>query len=138
MDSLSPFIVALLVKLTSRGPIIFKQTRVGISGEHFICYKFRSMCVDAEAKREKLIHLNEATGPVFKIKDDPRFTPVGKFLRKLSLDELPQLINVLRGEMSLVGPRPPVPHEVPRWAYRTYDDVASGAGSAAADAPRRL
>jgi exopolysaccharide biosynthesis polyprenyl glycosylphosphotransferase len=111
---LSPFIliVALLVKLTSKGPTIFKQTRVGLGGRRFTCYKFRSMVVDAEARRENLSHLNEATGPVFKMKRDPRITPVGRFIRKTSLDELPQLVNVLRGDMSIVGPRPPVPNEV--------------------------
>jgi exopolysaccharide biosynthesis polyprenyl glycosylphosphotransferase len=104
--------VALMVKLTSRGPVIFKQTRVGVGGRHFTCYKFRSMCVDAEARRDKLMHLNEATGPVFKIKNDPRLTPIGRLLRKFSLDELPQFFNVLKGDMSIVGPRPPVPCEV--------------------------
>jgi exopolysaccharide biosynthesis polyprenyl glycosylphosphotransferase len=112
--ALSPLMLlaALLVKLTSRGPILFKQVRVGRGGRHFWCYKFRSMCVDAEAKKEKYLHLNEASGPVFKIKHDPRVTPVGRLLRKFSVDELPQLFNVLRGEMSIVGPRPPIPSEV--------------------------
>jgi exopolysaccharide biosynthesis polyprenyl glycosylphosphotransferase len=110
----SPIMVcaALLVKLTSKGPVLFKQIRVGRGGRHFWCFKFRSMCVDAEAKKQKLMHLNEASGPVFKIKRDPRVTPVGYYLRKFSIDELPQLFNVLRGEMSIVGPRPPLPVEV--------------------------
>lgn len=105
-------IIALLVKLTSRGPVVFKQVRVGRGGRHFWCYKFRSMCVDAEKKREMLMHLNEANGPVFKIKHDPRVTPIGRFIRKFSLDELPQFFNVLKGDMSMVGPRPPLPSEV--------------------------
>lgn len=105
-------IVALLIKLTSRGPVFFKQVRVGRGGRHFWCYKFRSMCVDAESRKETLMHLNEANGPVFKIKHDPRVTPIGRFIRKFSLDELPQLFNVVRGEMSVVGPRPPLPSEV--------------------------
>jgi len=114
MVVLSPIIllVALLVKLTSRGEVIFKQERVGEGGRRFTCYKFRSMHVDADSHKSKLEHLNEASGPVFKIKNDPRVTYVGKYIRKLSLDELPQLYNVLRGEMSIVGPRPPVPLEV--------------------------
>lgn len=105
-------VVALCVKLTSRGPVIFRQTRVGLGGRTFTCYKFRSMCEGAEALRRNLLHMNEVSGPVFKIRDDPRLTPVGAFIRKYSLDELPQLFNVLKGDMSLVGPRPPVPDEV--------------------------
>src|SRR6185369_9173780 len=89
-------IVALLIKLTSRGPVIFQQVRVGQRGRYFNCYKFRSMCADAEDKKKLLMHLNEASGPVFKIKHDPRLTTVGAFIRKTSLDELPQLINVLK------------------------------------------
>lgn len=111
-------LIALLVKLTSRGPVIFRQERVGQGGRPFTCYKFRSMCADAETRKEKLMSLNEASGPVFKIKNDPRITPLGAFLRKFSLDELPQFINVLKGEMSLVGPRPPLPCEVS--AYSAY------------------
>ena len=101
-----------LIKLTSHGPIIFKQVRVGRGGRYFMCYKFRSMCVDAEDRKHALHHLNEMDGPVFKIKRDPRITPVGAFIRKFSIDEMPQLWNVLRGDMSIVGPRPPVPPEV--------------------------
>ena len=109
----------IAVKISSRGPILFRQTRVGVGGRLFTCYKFRSMCVDAEAKRERLLHLNEASGPVFKIKNDPRITPVGRVIRKFSLDELPQLYNVLINDMSLVGPRPPVPSEVASYDMRT-------------------
>jgi exopolysaccharide biosynthesis polyprenyl glycosylphosphotransferase len=105
-------LIALAVKLSSRGPIFFRQTRVGLNGRRFTFYKFRSMVPDAEARRAELIHLNEMDGPVFKIKRDPRITRVGRFLRKFSLDELPQMWNVLRGDMSLVGPRPPIPSEV--------------------------
>ena len=105
-------ITALLIKLTSPGPVLFKQIRVGQGGRHFWCYKFRSMCIDAEDKKKLLMHLNEASGPVFKIKRDPRITPVGGIIRKFSIDELPQLFNVLKGDMSIVGPRPPIPTEV--------------------------
>jgi lipopolysaccharide/colanic/teichoic acid biosynthesis glycosyltransferase len=105
-------LIALIVKLTSRGPVLFKQIRVGRGGRYFYCYKFRSMCVNAEAIKEKLMHLNEASGPVFKIKQDPRVTRFGAFMRKFSLDEFPQFLNVLRGDMSIVGPRPPLPGEV--------------------------
>jgi exopolysaccharide biosynthesis polyprenyl glycosylphosphotransferase len=105
---LSPvmIVVAILVKVTSPGPIIFKQERFGLNKRRFWMLKFRSMCVDAEAHQAKLEHLNETGGPAFKIKNDPRVTPLGAILRKLSVDELPQLINVLMGHMSLVGPRP--------------------------------
>ncbi len=117
-------LVAVLVKLTSRGPVIFKQTRVGLGGEYFTCYKFRSMQEDAEEHRDKLVHLNEMTGPVFKIRNDPRLTPIGKWLRKFSLDELPQFYNVLRGDMSIVGPRPPVPCEVVHYGPRELGRLA--------------
>jgi exopolysaccharide biosynthesis polyprenyl glycosylphosphotransferase len=105
---LSPLIlaVALAIRLDSPGPILFRQKRVGADGKVFLCYMFRSMYEDAERLQKDLEPLNEAGGPVFKIKDDPRATPVGRFLRRWSLDELPQLVNVLKGEMSLVGPRP--------------------------------
>lgn len=114
MLMISPVLIAiaLAVKLTSKGPVIFSQERVGLNGRSFKMYKFRSMVQDAEELKAKLAHLNEMSGPVFKIKNDPRITPVGKFLRKTSLDELPQLWNVLKGDMSLVGPRPPLPSEV--------------------------
>lgn len=103
--------VALAVKLTSRGPTLFKQERIGRNNEPFLMLKFRTMVDGAEELKDGLIHLNEAEGPMFKIADDPRITPVGRLLRRTSLDELPQLWNVLRGEMSLVGPRPLVPSE---------------------------
>jgi lipopolysaccharide/colanic/teichoic acid biosynthesis glycosyltransferase len=105
-------LVAILVKVDG-GPAFFRQTRVGLHGREFKMLKFRSMCVDAEAKLKDLLARNEkASGVTFKMKDDPRITRIGKLLRKSSLDELPQFWNVLRGDMSLVGPRPPVPREV--------------------------
>jgi exopolysaccharide biosynthesis polyprenyl glycosylphosphotransferase len=105
---LAPFMIAIAfaVRITSPGPIFFKQLRYGLHRNRFPMFKFRTMVVDAEARQAELEKLNEAQGPVFKIKGDPRITPIGGFLRKMSLDELPQLFNVLRGEMSLVGPRP--------------------------------
>jgi exopolysaccharide biosynthesis polyprenyl glycosylphosphotransferase len=105
---LSPFLLgtAILIALTSPGPVLFVQRRVGLHKREFPIYKFRTMVVDAEKKLREVEHLNEVSGPVFKIKEDPRITPLGKFLRKTSIDELPQLINVLKGDMSLVGPRP--------------------------------
>jgi len=106
---------ALLIKVTSEGPVFFRQERVGVNGKKFNIFKFRSMQNDAEQTREQLLHLNEMSGPVFKITEDPRITKVGKFLRKFSIDELPQLINVLMGEMSLVGPRPPIENEVVKY-----------------------
>ncbi len=114
---LSPLVLltALLIKLTSRGPIFFKQERVGMHGRPFYMLKFRSMVVNAEELKLKLLAQNEADGPVFKIQKDPRITPIGRFIRKFSIDELPQLINVLRGEMSIVGPRPPIPAEVAQY-----------------------
>lgn len=105
-------VIAVAIKLTSRGPVLFRQERVGIEGIHFRMLKFRSMVVDAEARLKELQDRNEANGVLFKIKNDPRITPIGRFLRKFSLDELPQLFNVLNGSMSLVGPRPPLPAEV--------------------------
>ncbi len=114
---LSPLmlLIALAVKLDSPGPAIFKQARIGKKGKPFTFYKFRSMHQNAEEIRASLMHLNEADGPVFKIKQDPRITRVGRILRKTSLDELPQFFNVLKGDMSLVGPRPPLPCEVERY-----------------------
>jgi exopolysaccharide biosynthesis polyprenyl glycosylphosphotransferase len=99
-------LVALVIKLTSPGPVLFAQKRVGHNKRKFTMFKFRTMVVDAERQMEQLQHLNEVSGPVFKIKNDPRITPIGKFLRKTSLDEVPQLFSVLKGDMSLVGPRP--------------------------------
>jgi exopolysaccharide biosynthesis polyprenyl glycosylphosphotransferase len=109
------FVVAVLIKLTSRGPIFFKQERAGLHGRPFHMFKFRTMVVNAEALKAQLEKQNEQTGPVFKMKNDPRITSIGRFLRKHSIDELPQLINVLRGDMSVVGPRPPVPKEVAQY-----------------------
>ena len=106
---------ALAVRLTSPGPIFFAQERVGRDGQLFKVLKFRTMVTNAEELLENVRHLNEATGPLFKIKDDPRITKAGKFLRKTSIDELPQLFNVIRGEMSLVGPRPALPSERDQW-----------------------
>jgi exopolysaccharide biosynthesis polyprenyl glycosylphosphotransferase len=105
---LSPAMIltAILIKLTSPGPVFFVQKRIGLNKRNFSIYKFRTMVVDAEAKMKEIEHLNEASGPVFKIKRDPRITAIGAFLRKTSIDELPQLFNVLTGDMSLVGPRP--------------------------------
>lgn len=105
-------VIALVIQLTSEGPILFRQNRTGMNGRVFSCLKFRTMVVNAEELKESLEHLNEMSGPVFKIKKDPRITPVGRVLRKFSLDELPQLFNVMVGDMSLVGPRPPLPSEV--------------------------
>jgi exopolysaccharide biosynthesis polyprenyl glycosylphosphotransferase len=104
--------IALAIKLDSPGPIFYRQTRVGKDGRHFSMLKFRSMCIDAERKLADLRSLNEADGPLFKMKADPRITRIGRILRRYSIDELPQLFNVLTGEMSLVGPRPPIPAEV--------------------------
>jgi len=114
---LSPImlLIAVLIKMSSRGPVIFKQERVGLRGRKFYIYKFRTMVQNAEELKAKLITLNESDGPAFKIKHDPRITPVGRVLRKTGLDELPQLFNVLKGEMSLIGPRPPLPSEVDKY-----------------------
>ncbi len=108
-------VVAVGIKLESRGPILFRHPRLGKDGRAFVMLKFRSMYQDASALRQQLFAENEVPGPVFKIHSDPRMTRVGRIIRKYSLDELPQLWNVLRGEMSLVGPRPPVPDEVTRY-----------------------
>lgn len=115
--ALSPLflLVAAAIKLTSNGPVFFTQVRVGLRGRLFNMYKFRSMVVDAEARMAELESSNEQTGPVFKMKHDPRITRVGRFLRAYSIDELPQLINIVRGEMAIVGPRPPVPKEVAQY-----------------------
>ncbi|MCG0045540.1 sugar transferase [Priestia aryabhattai] len=112
--------VALLIKVEDpRGPVFFAQERVGKKGKNFKMYKFRSMVVDAEDKLKDLLELNETTGAMFKMKNDPRITKIGKFIRKTSIDELPQLWNVLKGDMSLVGPRPPLLREV--LEYTAYD-----------------
>jgi exopolysaccharide biosynthesis polyprenyl glycosylphosphotransferase len=121
-------LVALLIKLTSPGPVLFVQNRVGMNQRQFKLYKFRSMVADAEDRKFALAHLNERDGPAFKIENDPRITPIGRFLRKTSIDELPQLFNVLSGEMSLVGPRPPLPDEVKKyeWLFRKRLSVKPG------------
>lgn len=114
-------LIALAIKLDDGGPSFFKQERVGLNGRRFYCLKFRTMVVDAETLKAQLLGQNEQEGPVFKISMDPRVTRIGRFLRKTSLDELPQFVNVLRGEMSVVGPRPPIPSEVEkyeRWQIR--------------------
>ncbi|TDI12815.1 MAG: sugar transferase [Acidobacteria bacterium] len=114
-------IIALLIRLGSRGPVLFVQERIGLHGRRFRMLKFRSMVMDAEGRRTDLHALNEMNGPVFKMRADPRVTTIGWFLRRTSLDELPQLLNVLRGHMALVGPRPPLPEEVShyrRWQRR--------------------
>ena len=105
-------VVAILIRIESKGSIIFAQDRVGKYGNVFKMYKFRSMVFNAEELKEKLAVDNERTGPMFKIKNDPRITNVGRFIRKTSIDELPQLVNILKGEMSIVGPRPSLPKEV--------------------------
>lgn len=108
-------IIALVVKLYDKGPVFFIQKRVGRDGKKFKMYKFRSMIPNADVKIVELLDKNESSGPLFKMKDDPRITKVGKFLRKTSLDELPQIFNVLNGTMSLVGPRPALPREVTQY-----------------------
>jgi exopolysaccharide biosynthesis polyprenyl glycosylphosphotransferase len=119
ITSVPMLVLALLIKSTSRGPILFRQRRAGLNGKPFTMLKFRSMATNAEQRKHELEVFNEMAGPVFKITKDPRVTPVGRFIRKFSLDEFPQLINVLRGEMSLVGPRPLPLDEVKR-----FDDLA--------------
>jgi exopolysaccharide biosynthesis polyprenyl glycosylphosphotransferase len=117
-------IIAILIRLESPGPIIFMQKRIGKYGHEFVTYKFRSMRKGAEQEQAALNNLNEAQGPLFKIRNDPRLTRVGRWIRRTSLDELPQLLNVLRGEMSIVGPRPPMPSEVEQyleWHKRRLD-----------------
>jgi len=119
---LSPLfiVVAILIKLEDpKGPVFFKQVRVGKDEKEFEMYKFRSMVSNAEELLTSLLDMNEVQGAMFKMKDDPRITRIGKFIRKTSIDELPQLWNVLKGEMSLVGPRPPLPREVAQ--YSSYD-----------------
>jgi lipopolysaccharide/colanic/teichoic acid biosynthesis glycosyltransferase len=108
-------ILALIVKLTSPGPVFYRSTRVGQCGRQFLFIKFRSMYMDAERRKAELIAMNEKDGPIFKMKNDPRITPIGRFLRKYSLDELPQFVSVLKGDMSMVGPRPPLQKEVDQY-----------------------
>lgn len=118
---LSPvfLIVAVAIKADDGGPVFYNQERVGKGGKHFKMYKFRSMRVNADQELNDLIHQNEVDGAMFKIKNDPRITRVGKFIRKTSIDEFPQLLNVLLGQMSIVGPRPPLPREIK--LYTNYD-----------------
>lgn len=117
--ALAPFFLlfAVLIKLSSPGPVFYKQIRCGLNGRKFVLYKFRTMDTNAEERLQELMRFNEMQGPAFKLQDDPRIHPLGKFLRKFSLDEIPQFFNVLRGDMSLIGPRPPLPREVEQ-----YDD----------------
>ncbi len=116
--------LGLIVRLDSNGPMFYRSRRTGRNGRIFTFYKLRSMAVDAHERRSELLHLNEVQGPIFKIRKDPRVTRIGGWLRRTSLDELPQLLNVLKGDMSLVGPRPPLPEEVERyepWQRRRLD-----------------
>ncbi len=112
-------LAALAIRFSTRGPVFFRQTRCGLYGRRFRMVKLRTMVADAEQRKAEFAHLNEMNGPVFKVKNDPRITPVGKWLRRFSIDELPQLWNVLRGDMSLVGPRPALPYEVAQ--YETFE-----------------
>ena len=123
---LSPifFVVAILIRLESKGNSIFSQERVGKDGKRFKMYKFRSMVANAEELKDKLSDKNEMRGPMFKMKEDPRITKFGKFIRKTSIDELPQLVNVLKGEMSLVGPRPSLPKEVMKFENWMMDRLS--------------
>ncbi|MFN8587772.1 MAG: sugar transferase [Candidatus Eisenbacteria bacterium] len=117
-------VLAVLIRLESRGSVFYKSTRIGRGGRPFTFYKLRSMVQDADRKRHKIAHMNEADGPIFKIARDPRITRVGRFIRTTSLDEIPQFYNVLIGDMSLVGPRPPIPEEVAQyepWQLRRLD-----------------
>jgi exopolysaccharide biosynthesis polyprenyl glycosylphosphotransferase len=118
-------LTALAIRMDSPGPILFRQTRVGRWGKPFVCYKFRSMYIDAEQRLAELIAYNEADGPVFKMRNDPRVTRVGRFIRRLSIDEMPQFFNVLKGDMSLVGPRPALPHEVAQYTYEQAGRLAA-------------
>jgi lipopolysaccharide/colanic/teichoic acid biosynthesis glycosyltransferase len=121
-------LIALMIKLDSPGPVFYRQDRIGRGGRPFRFYKFRSMYREADRRRTELESRNEQEGPVFKIKADPRITPVGQFLRRSSVDEIPQILNVLRGDMSIVGPRPPLPVEVARYQpwHRRRLDVKPG------------
>lgn len=129
--SLSPmlFIVALLIKLESKGPVFFKQQRVGLDGSHFTMWKFRSMVAAADDNKHLLAKMNEMqNGVLFKMKQDPRVTKIGRTIRKLSIDELPQLYNVIRGDMSLVGPRPPLANEVAQYTRSDHRRLAAVPG----------
>lgn len=129
---LSPaFLVTALAVRSDGGPVFYTQTRVGKNNTHFKMYKFRSMCKNAENLQDDLMKYNEMDGPVFKIKGDPRITKVGKFIRKYSIDELPQLLNIVKGDMSIVGPRPPLVREVEQYnsyqtCYARFDVLLAG------------
>ncbi len=127
---LSPvfLIVAIAIKKEDGGPVFYTSTRLTKGGKEFRMYKFRSMCIDAEEKKEALEEQNEMQGPAFKMKEDPRVTKVGKFIRKTSIDELPQLVNIIKGDMSIIGPRPPLPEEVAQYTpYQMHRlDVITG------------
>ncbi|WP_404284495.1 sugar transferase [Exiguobacterium aurantiacum] len=119
---LSPILIVIATVIKFENPsasVFFTQTRIGKNGKEFKMYKFRSMIVDAEDKLIELLELNETSGAMFKMKEDPRVTPIGRFIRKTSIDEFPQLLNVIKGDMSLVGPRPPIPREVQE--YSSFD-----------------
>lgn len=126
LTSLAPVLAltAVAIRLDSRGPAIFKQTRIGKDGKPFTIFKFRSMTTDAEARRDDLLETSDRDGVCFKARRDPRVTRVGRFIRRTSIDELPQIFNVLRGEMSIVGPRPALPHEVSNYPVRAYGRLA--------------
>lgn len=121
-------LIAVMIKLDSPGPVFFRQQRVGRAGRVFHFYKFRSMFAGADERKKEVEALNEQDGPVFKVRSDPRVTNVGRFLRRSSLDEIPQIFNVVKGEMSIVGPRPPLPSEVERYQpwHRRRLDVTPG------------
>lgn len=121
-------LIALAIRLDSPGPVIYKQSRIGKNGKPFFCYKFRSMVVDADARKAEIAALNEASGPLFKMRDDPRQTRVGRFIRRFSLDELPQLYNVVLGEMSIIGPRPNLPREVDEYQEWHHKRLAASPG----------
>jgi lipopolysaccharide/colanic/teichoic acid biosynthesis glycosyltransferase len=124
LTGLVAIVVVPLILLTSTGPVIYRQTRLGKGGRPFTCYKFRTMRADADVLKDDLRHLNEADGPVFKIRDDPRHIAPLRWLRTFSIDEMPQFWNVVRGDMSLVGPRPPEPQEVEHYSDRQLGRLA--------------
>ena len=121
-------VVAIAIKREDGGPVMYKSTRLTKNGREFKMYKFRSMCLNAEKLKADLMDQNEMKGPAFKMKDDPRITKVGKFIRKTSIDELPQLLNIIKGDMSIIGPRPPLPEEVEQYTpYQMHRlDVKTG------------
>jgi exopolysaccharide biosynthesis polyprenyl glycosylphosphotransferase len=121
-------IIAIAIKLNDGGPIFYTSTRVGKFGKEFKFYKFRSMRVDADEIYEELLERNEANGPNFKMKDDPRVTKIGKFIRRTSIDEIPQMLNILKGDMSFVGPRPPMPREVKDYTDYSMQRLAVNGG----------